>query len=97
MDKYKTAYKRLQIVFWVYVVCLIIPFFGFDLSGGIAALWLGIHIVSSLAYIYFLGVLINGTDRSFGNWVGGAILFGPFGVIFTFFQLKTIAILRGWD
>lgn len=97
MDKYKTAYRKLQIIFWVYVACLVVPFLGYDLSGTMAALWLVILVVSHLTYVYFLGVLINGTDRSFGNWVGGAILFGPVGLILTFFLFKPIAIMKGWD
>lgn len=97
MDKYKTAYRKLRIIFWVYVACWVVPFLGYDLSGAMAALWLGILVVSHFTYVYFLGVLINGTDRSFGNWVGGAILFGPVGLIFTFFLFKPIAIMKGWD
>ena len=97
MDKYKTAYKRLQIIFWVYAACLVVPFFGTDFSGKISSIWLGTFIASHLAYIYYLGVLINGTDRSLGKWVGGAFLFGPFGVIFSFFLFKPIAIMKGWD
>jgi hypothetical protein len=97
MDKYKTAYKRLNYVFYVYVACLGMAFLGLDLTGGQSALWVGVFIISHLVYLYFLGVLVQGAKRSFMKWVGLTFITGPFGLIASYFFLKPVAIEQGWN
>lgn len=96
-DKYKTAYKRLKIVFWIYIACLILPITRWDLNGGQAAAYIGIFILAHFGYIYLMGVLIAGTNKSLGTWLVATFFTGPLGVIVSFVKLMPVAIEQDWN
>lgn len=97
MEKYKKAYKALNYVFFIYMACLVIPFLKIELSGSEATLWLSLLLVSQLAYLYFLGVLILGTNRNYVKWVGLTAVGFPFSIAVSYILLKPVAIEQGWN
>lgn len=95
-DKYRRAYKWLNYAFYVYVVCLVVPFTGINMTGEQAIIWFVSFVISWFTFLFSLGTLVNGANQNFLNWVGGAALFGPIGVSVSYFRIKKIAIVRGW-
>lgn len=97
MEKLKKTYKMLNYVFYVYLACLGLVFTGVDLSEGQSALWVGVFVISKFAYLYLLGVLINGAKKNLIKWVGLTFISGPFGTVLSFLFLKPVAIEQGWN
>ena len=100
LEKNKKRFKILRISFWLHFVWWALFFLIANLvnddGASIAVLFL-LGMVNGFVYLIMIGTLAAQARKNVALWVICTFMFNFVGVLFSYVNMKTIAIQSGWD